>query len=357
MSDTPGNGNGNGVADPGESAIALTIPVTKTGGGGPSTGVSATLTTTTATASIVTGVAAYPNIAAAATQSNSTPFVIALSPSHPCGAPVNLHLSVSADGGLGVGEMDLAINGGVPAATTPTLRSGIGAGIPDNDANGVTANFVVSGMAVPISDVNFRFDGSSTSTSATIASTGLGHANVGELVISLTSPDPDGAGPIIGTTVVLANHPGPDSTANNLRQCMFDDSAASSIQTIGSPVGPITGSFQPLQPLSVFNGLSGAAVNGTWVLRVADTVASINGVANGQGGFVRNATLFISNVAGCTPPDSCLADFNHSGGLEVQDIFDYLNAWFAGSAAADFNGGGLAVQDIFDYLNAWFAGC
>jgi hypothetical protein len=41
----------------------------------------------------------------------------------------------------------------------------------------------------------------------------------------------------------------------------------------------------------------------------------------------------------------------------VQDIFDFLNAWFAGSPSADYNGGGLSVQDIFDYLNAWFAGC
>jgi hypothetical protein len=41
----------------------------------------------------------------------------------------------------------------------------------------------------------------------------------------------------------------------------------------------------------------------------------------------------------------------------VQDIFDFLNAWFAGSPAGDFNGGGLTVQDIFDFLNGWFAGC
>jgi hypothetical protein len=53
----------------------------------------------------------------------------------------------------------------------------------------------------------------------------------------------------------------------------------------------------------------------------------------------------------------CVADFNQSGGLEVQDIFDFLNAWFAANPRADFNGGGLSVQDIFDYLNAWFAGC
>jgi hypothetical protein len=42
--------------------------------------------------------------------------------------------------------------------------------------------------------------------------------------------------------------------------------------------------------------------------------------------------------------------------ITVQDIFGFLNAWFAGSA--DFNRDGTtSVQDIFDYLNAWFLGC
>lgn len=54
----------------------------------------------------------------------------------------------------------------------------------------------------------------------------------------------------------------------------------------------------------------------------------------------------------------CAADFNENGGLDIQDIFDYLNAWFAGNPATDFNAsGGIEVQDIFDFLNAWFAGC
>ncbi|HMN42804.1 MAG TPA: peroxidase family protein [Phycisphaerales bacterium] len=54
----------------------------------------------------------------------------------------------------------------------------------------------------------------------------------------------------------------------------------------------------------------------------------------------------------------CRVDFNHSGGVDVQDVFDFLNAWLASDARADFNGiNGFEVQDIFDFLNAWFVGC
>jgi hypothetical protein len=49
------------------------------------------------------------------------------------------------------------------------------------------------------------------------------------------------------------------------------------------------------------------------------------------------------------------ADWNCSGALEVQDIFDFLSDWFAGNG--DFNADGtVSVQDIFDFLGAWFAG-
>jgi len=58
------------------------------------------------------------------------------------------------------------------------------------------------------------------------------------------------------------------------------------------------------------------------------------------------------------PTLPCAADFNGIGGLTVQDIFDFLAAYFAGSTLADFNGaGGLSVQDVFDFLAAYFAGC
>ncbi len=64
-----------------------------------------------------------------------------------------------------------------------------------------------------------------------------------------------------------------------------------------------------------------------------------------------------SGPGGSNTTPCCKADFNHTSGIAVQDIFDFLNAWFASSAAADFNGGGLDVQDIFDFINAWLAGC
>jgi hypothetical protein len=56
--------------------------------------------------------------------------------------------------------------------------------------------------------------------------------------------------------------------------------------------------------------------------------------------------------------NSCPADFDASGTLNVADIFAFLNAWFAASPRADFNGvNGIGVADIFDYLNAWFLRC
>lgn len=74
----------------------------------------------------------------------------------------------------------------------------------------------------------------------------------------------------------------------------------------------------------------------------------------------------VSCATGC-------GDFNHINGIDVQDIFDFLEAWFDGCThigapgtgceygSADFNGSGAVnVQDIFDFLTAWFngpAGC
>ncbi len=82
----------------------------------------------------------------------------------------------------------------------------------------------------------------------------------------------------------------------------------------------------------------------------------------GAGACTGPFTRFVGIGAACNAPGNrlapcCSADFNQNGVLTVDDIFDFLNAWFAALPGADFNGGGLAVQDIFDFLNAWFGGC
>jgi hypothetical protein len=50
------------------------------------------------------------------------------------------------------------------------------------------------------------------------------------------------------------------------------------------------------------------------------------------------------------------ADINCSTLVTVQDLFDFLAAYFSGGPAGDFNGaGGTTVQDIFDFMAALFA--
>jgi hypothetical protein len=58
----------------------------------------------------------------------------------------------------------------------------------------------------------------------------------------------------------------------------------------------------------------------------------------------------------CEIGNPCRADFNGDHTVSVQDIFDFLNAWFAGSPSTDADlSGHLEVADIFAFLNLWFA--
>ena len=54
----------------------------------------------------------------------------------------------------------------------------------------------------------------------------------------------------------------------------------------------------------------------------------------------------------------CAADFDCSGVVTLQDLFDFLAAYFAQDPRADVNGAnGVTIQDVFDYLVAYFARC
>ena len=54
----------------------------------------------------------------------------------------------------------------------------------------------------------------------------------------------------------------------------------------------------------------------------------------------------------------CRADFNESGGVTIDDLFLYFNAWFTGDPSADMDGrGGVGIDDLFLFLDRWFTGC
>jgi hypothetical protein len=73
-------------------------------------------------------------------------------------------------------------------------------------------------------------------------------------------------------------------------------------------------------------------------------------------------TRFAGAGTACNPLGThtpcCYGDFNQNGTRSVQDLFDFLAAWFAHSPQADTDGNGMVtVQDLFNFLAAWFAGC
>lgn len=399
VADTSDNGNGNGVAEPGESSVALTIPLIKNATGS-SAGISATLTSLSPTVSVVAGSSAYADLAGdGATGNNLSPFVLSIDPSHPCGTEINLQLSVTADGGQTAALVPVGLRAGVLSSGQLNLpRTNIDLSLGDGDPTGVPVTFNVSGATGAISAVRFRFNGDTGLTSPSL-SLGLGHASVGQLRLTLISP--------LGVTVILCDQPGsPEpSTADNFQVLTFDDAASTSIQAIDSPLGPITGSYQPASPLSAFNGLSGDNLNGDWTLVAADLVADPGaGIDGGEGGWIRNASLTIETVplchtpagtatdaccrgttcnavnvgtctgqvagsnslvvgscgAGNTMATCCFADFNHDGSPSIDDLFLYLNAYFTGSPWANVGGDGVAaptIDDLFLYINAYFTGC
>lgn len=56
--------------------------------------------------------------------------------------------------------------------------------------------------------------------------------------------------------------------------------------------------------------------------------------------------------------NSCAADYDNTGAVNVFDLLAYLDVWFAGGAAADLDqSGAVDVFDLLQFLDGWFAGC
>lgn len=290
-------GNGNGFVEPGENG-SLTVQLKNIGGTSIS-GINATLTVLSPGILVNSGQSAYPSISASGTATNTTPFTFTFSSSVVCGDLLRLRLTVSHTGDNGIPSViNFSIQPGKPSPGPSTFSyTGSPVAIPDEDPAGVDIPITVSGVAGKLKDLNFRFGGSACSATPGSTTVGLDHTFVGDLSITLRSPS--------GTVVKLMHQPGANgevSSGINFCNTVFDDEGGgSSIQNITSAGNPYSGTFIPLETLTVFQGED---PNGTWTLNVADTVAQ-------DIGNVRDFSLILSDVVcGSTAQPLLSDDFN-----------------------------------------------
>jgi len=173
---------------------------------------------------------------------------------------------------------------GRPSASTYSY-TGPAVAIPDYNSTGINVPININGFTGNIDDLNFRFDGNACTSAAGATTVGLDHTWVGDLVITLTSPQ--------GTTVTLLNRPGGGSfgsAGNNFCNTVLDDEGGvASIQSITEGSAPSTGAFTPASPLAAFKGQN---PNGTWTLHVSD-------MERGDTGNVRAFSLAVAGAPSC----------------------------------------------------------
>ena len=107
----------------------------------------------------------------------------------------------------------------------------------------------------------------------------------------------------------------------------FDGSDSLSQLTFGAGTRPAVGNGR------TYNGRDGTLAEGTYFLRVGGyqpTKTADVGWDFPSTGSPHAGTIHITIRTNATSPGTCAADFNKDGTLAVQDIFDFLGAWFAG---------------------------
>jgi hypothetical protein len=170
------------------------------------------------------------------------------------------------------------------------------------------------------------------------------------LAIRCTDPVNGGLG---GTFAGAGSVCTPLNCIRNEGACCVDTSCTVACATICTDSGgTYRGDGTTCSPDPCNPNPTGACCRGTTCL--TDTAANCTGANASFAGLGTVCNTFAGNR---TSP-CCLADYNHVGGVTVQDIFDFLSAYFTQNTLADINGvGGVTVQDIFDFLSAYFGGC
>ncbi|MGB7925396.1 MAG: proprotein convertase P-domain-containing protein [Pyrinomonadaceae bacterium] len=321
---TDGNpGDPDTVVEPGENGNKLTIQL-KNVGASAATGVSGKLTTQTPGVTITSNMSSYPSLAAKTGAGNNiTPFMFNVASSVSCGQPLSFTLTVTYTGGNPVTISFTIPTGGSAGAAVTKAYAGAVKPIPDNNATGVNITLAVSGFTGQITDLNFKIGGTSCNTDPASTTVGINHSWVGDLVLTLKSPQ--------GTVVTLINQAGgANNNGHNFCNTVLDDEAAALIQNVAPAGAPYTGSFKPSSPLSAFDGQN---PNGTWTLNVA-------GRGAGDTGSVRAFSLIItpnscSTTALASPIDSSTTAATLEAALH--SLLD-VKAFPYGGSALDFFG-------------------
>lgn len=322
-----GNGNNNAQADPGEDTLALTIPVRNLGSG-LAADVLGTLTALTPGVTVATNTAAYPSIPVNGSASNTTPFVIALDQSVPCGSRLDFRFDLSASHGGGSFFFSLVAGAAIASGPDQTFAyTGPAIAIPDGEPDGVEIPFTLADVQGAITNARFRFDGPICSGAAGSTDVGLDHTFVADLVIELISPT--------GVNVLLSSQFG--GQGNNFCGTQFDDAAIRPLAEAVSGLNPFTGSWRPAGAL---RDLIGQNANGVWRLRVRD-------LGLGDTGHVRFFSLILNTTTApdCdppTPPPDCPVDYDDDGVLNQEDLAGFLTAFLDESVPSGPTGTSVA---------------
>lgn len=252
-----GVSNRNGAFEPNDN-LRFSIAVTNTGNT-TATNTQGTITTTHSKVLLINAASAYGNVAPIVAGFNTISYSLKLLSDFPCGEPVSLPFTVTANSGLSASTTfklqtgNSGVLGITQSATiTPVLA------IPDANSTGVSSNLVVTGSGY-VGDVDVRIDN-------------LTHTFDGDLTIRLYTP----SGKVITLTVANGG-----TSGDNFTNTIFDDSASTAF-TSGNP--PYTGSFRPSSPLSA---AIGEPISGTWALRVSDHYSTDTGTLHQWGLRIR----------------------------------------------------------------------
>lgn len=350
ISDDFADGNNNGIAEVGESRVRLHVSLVNAGMS-IANDVHAVLESLTPTVATIVDRAEWNALSPTDIAENTTPFVISISPAHPCGTPASFALTVHT----GIAQsfthhFQLAI-GDSSLTSAPQVFSytGPAAPVPDGDAQGVAVPLEVASLPGDLIDVKFRFDGF-PSIDMNSTDVGLNHPFDGDLVITLTNPG--------GTTIELANRPGGvGNFGHNFAATLFDmDQIKSYIQQEIPRRAPYDGVFWPKDDL---RNLIDANPLGTWILRVADV----------QPGQFTEATPIVAPAirrfsllltcrlpALCEPASPyCPGDFDQSGIVDDADFVLFAAAYDAfQTEAGDLNGDTLTDDsDFVEFAQAY----